>query len=141
MRQRRLMNQINVVPYIDVMLVLLVIFMVAPQATPTGSIELPSMSQVPQAQVAPIEVIVKKDGKLAVLDRDKGAKEEAVTLDGLVTRIRDLQSTDAKRAVVVAGDKAARYEEILRVMDTLQANQISRIGLLVQSGQNAKPQR
>ena len=140
-RQRRLMNQINVVPYIDVMLVLLVIFMVAPQATPTGSIELPSMSQVPQAQVAPIEVIVKKDGKLAVLDRDKGAKEEAVTLDGLVTRIRDLQSTDAKRAVVVAGDKAARYEEILRVMDTLQANQISRIGLLVQSGQNAKPQR
>ena len=140
-RQRRLMNQINVVPYIDVMLVLLVIFMVAPQATPTGSIELPSMSQVPQAQVAPIEVIVKKDGKLAVLDRDKGAKEEAVTLDGLVTRIRDLQSTDAKRAVVVAGDKAARYEEILRVMDTLQANQISRIGLLVQSGQTAKPQR
>ena len=140
-RQRRLMNQINVVPYIDVMLVLLVIFMVAPQATPTGSIELPSMSQVPQAQVAPIEVIVKKDGKLAVLDREKGGKEEAVTLDGLVTRIRDLQSTDAKRAVVVAGDKAARYEEILRVMDTLQANQISRIGLLVQSGQTAKPQR
>ena len=140
-RQRRLMNQINVVPYIDVMLVLLVIFMVAPQATPTGSIELPSMSQVPQAQVAPIEVIVKKDGKLAVLDREKGAKEEAVTLDGLVTRIRDLQGVDAKRAVVVAGDKAARYEEILRVMDTLQANQISRIGLLVQSGQNAKPQR
>ncbi len=141
MRQRRLKNEINVVPYIDVMLVLLVIFMVAPQATPTGSIELPSMSQVPQAQVAPIEVIVKKDGKLAVLDRDKGAKEEAVSLDGLVTRIRDLQGVDAKRAVVVAGDKAARYEEILRVMDTLQANQISRIGLLVQSGQNAKPQR
>ncbi|HEY9191706.1 MAG TPA: ExbD/TolR family protein [Methyloversatilis sp.] len=136
-----MMNQINVVPYIDVMLVLLVIFMVAPQATPTGSIELPSMSQVPQAQIAPIEVIVKKDGKLAVLDRDKGGKEEAVTLDELVTRIRDLQSTDAKRAVVVAGDKAARYEEILRVMDTLQASQITRIGLLVQSGQSAKPQR
>lgn len=135
------MGEINVVPYIDVMLVLLVIFMVAPQATPTGSIELPSMSQVPQAQVAPIEVIVKKDGKLAVLDRDKGGKEEAVTLDALVTRIRDLQSADTKRAVVVAGDKAARYEEILRVMDTLQANQITRIGLLVQSGQTAKPQR
>ncbi len=140
-RQRRLMNQVNVVPYIDVLLVLLVIFMVAPQATPTGSIELPSMSQVPQAPVAPIEVIVKKDGKLAVLDRDKGGKEEAVTLDALVTRIRDLQSADTKRAVVVAGDKAARYEEILRVMDTLQANQITRIGLLVQSGQTAKPQR
>ncbi len=140
-RQRRLMNQINVVPYIDVMLVLLVIFMVAPQATPTGSIELPSVAQASQTPASPIEVVVKKDGKLAVLDRDKGGKEEAVTLDALVTRIRDLQSADTKRAVVVAGDKAARYEEILRVMDTLQANQITRIGLLVQSGQTAKPQR
>lgn len=135
------MNQINVVPYIDVMLVLLVIFMVAPQATPTGSIELPSVGQASQTPAQPIEVIVKADGKLALRDRDQGGKEEAVTRDALVTRIRDLQGAKPDRAVVVAGDKAARYEEILKVMDTLQGNGITRIGLLVQTGQAAKPAR
>ncbi|MDP2870423.1 ExbD/TolR family protein [Methyloversatilis sp.] len=136
-----MMNQINVVPYIDVMLVLLVIFMVAPQATPTGSIELPSVGQASQTPAQPIEVIVKADGKLALRDRDQGGKEEAVTRDALVTRIRDLQGAKPDRAVVVAGDKAARYEEILKVMDTLQGNGITRIGLLVQTGQAAKPAR
>ena len=140
-RQRRLMNQINVVPYIDVMLVLLVIFMVAPQATPTGSIELPSVGQASQPPAQPIEVIVKADGKLALRDRDQGGKEETVTRDALVTRIRDLQGAKPDRAVVVAGDKAARYEEILKVMDTLQGNGITRIGLLVQTGQTSKPAR
>lgn len=140
-RQRRLMNQINVVPYIDVMLVLLVIFMVAPQATPTGSIELPSVGQASQTPAQPIEVIVKADGKLALRDRDQGGKEETVTRDALVTRIRDLQGARPDRAVVVAGDKAARYEEILKVMDTLQGNGITRIGLLVHTGQTAKPAR
>jgi len=140
-RERRLMNQINVVPYIDVMLVLLVIFMVAPQATPTGSIELPSVGQASQTPAQPIEVIVKADGKLALRDRDQGGKEETVTRDALVTRIRDLQGARPDRAVVVAGDKAARYEEILKVMDTLQGNGITRIGLLVQTGQTAKPTR
>lgn len=140
-RQRRLMNQINVVPYIDVMLVLLVIFMVAPQATPTGSIELPSVGQASQTPAQPIEVIVKADGKLALRDRDKGSKEEAVSRDALVARIRELQGEKPDRAVVVAGDKAARYEEILKVMDALQGNGITRIGLLVQTGQTAKPAR
>jgi biopolymer transport protein TolR len=140
-RQRRLMNQINVVPYIDVMLVLLVIFMVAPQATPTGSIELPSVGQASQPPAQPIEVIVKADGKLALRDRDQGGKEETITRDALVTRIRDLQGARPDRAVVVAGDKAARYEEILKVMDTLQGNGITRIGLLVHTGQTAKPAR
>jgi biopolymer transport protein TolR len=141
-RQRRLMNQINVVPYIDVMLVLLVIFMVAPQATPTGSIELPSVAQASQTPAQPIEVIVRKDGKLAVLDHDKGGKEEAVTLDALVTRIRDLQAGGASRPLVVAGDKAVRYEEITKVVGALQNNGFTRIGLLLeQAGQAAKPQR
>jgi biopolymer transport protein TolR len=86
-------------------------------------------------------VIVKADGKLALRDRDKGGREEAVSRDALVTRIRDLQGAKPDRAVVVAGDKAARYEEILKVMDTLQGNGITRIGLLVQTGQTAKPAR
>jgi biopolymer transport protein TolR len=138
-RQRRLMNQINVVPYIDVMLVLLVIFMVAPQATPTGSIELPSVGQSSQTPASPIEVIVMADGKLALRDRDKGAAEKTVTRDTLIAGIREMQGTDQTRAVVVAGDKAARYEDILKVMDMLQGNAITRIGLLVQSGKPSPP--
>ncbi len=136
------MNQINVVPYIDVMLVLLVIFMVAPQATPTGSIELPSVGRASQTPAQPIEVMVKADGKLALRDREKGGKETAVTRDTLVARVREMQGGDAGRALLVAGDKAVRYEEILRVMDTLQGNGFTRIGLLVQqTGQNEKPGR
>ncbi|WP_374336767.1 ExbD/TolR family protein [Methyloversatilis sp.] len=137
-----MMNQINVVPYIDVMLVLLVIFMVAPQATPTGSIELPSVGRASQTPAQPIEVMVKADGKLALRDREKGGKETAVTRDTLVARVREMQGGDAGRALLVAGDKAVRYEEILRVMDTLQGNGFTRIGLLVQqTGQNEKPGR
>lgn len=138
-----MMNQINVVPYIDVMLVLLVIFMVAPQSTPTGSIELPSVGKASQTPVQPIEVIVKADGKLALRDRGgKDQSESAVSRDALVTRVRELQAGDANRPLVVAGDKAVRYEEILRVMDVLQSNGFSRIGLLVeQTGSSAKPAR
>lgn len=144
-RQRRMMNQINVVPYIDVMLVLLVIFMVAPQATPTGSIELPSVGQASQAPVQPIEVIVKADGKLALRDRAAASlKETAVTRDTLISTVRDLQAGDASRPLVVAGDKAVRYEEITRVVGALQNNGFTRIGLLLlveQSGQSARPER
>ncbi|WP_018412704.1 ExbD/TolR family protein [Methyloversatilis thermotolerans] len=135
-----MMNQINVVPYIDVMLVLLVIFMVAPQATPTGSIELPSVGKSSQTPAQPIEVIVKADGKLALRDRDRGSKETAVSRDSLVERLREMQG-DAPRNIVVAGDKAARYEDILRVMDALQNNGFTRIGLLVQTGQPTGPAR
>lgn len=142
-RQRRMMNQINVVPYIDVMLVLLVIFMVAPQATPTGSIELPSVGQASQAPVQPIEVIVKADGKLALRDRAAASpKETAVTRDTLISTVRDLQAGDASRPLVVAGDKAVRYEEITRVVGALQNNGFTRIGLLVeQSGQSGRAER
>ncbi len=142
-RQRRMMNQINVVPYIDVMLVLLVIFMVAPQATPTGSIELPSVGQASQTPAQPIEVMVKADGKLALRDRDAASpKEIPVTRDTLVSTLRDMQAGDASRPLVVAGDKAVRYEEITKVVGALQNNGFTRIGLLVeQTGQNGKPAR
>ena len=138
-----MMNQINVVPYIDVMLVLLVIFMVAPQATPTGSIELPSVGQASQTPAQPIEVIVKADGKLALRDRAAASlKETAVTRDTLIGAVRDLQAGDASRPLVVAGDKAVRYEEITKVVGALQNNGFTRIGLLVeQGGQSARPER
>ena len=73
MRQRRLKNEINVVPYIDVMLVLLVIFMVAAPMMTTANIDLPSVGKAPQAPVAPLEIAVKADESLSLTDRSGNA--------------------------------------------------------------------
>ncbi len=133
MRQRRLKNEINVVPYIDVMLVLLVIFMVtAPLVTP-GVIELPSVgksSQMPP--VPPLEVMVRADGSLAVRETSKGqATEQKVTHAQLAATVRDLQRRNPDQPVLIAGDKDVRYEMIMKVMDELQRQQVKRVGLLV----------
>src|SRR6187431_1921299 len=74
---RRLMNEINVVPYIDVMLVLLVIFMVtAPLITP-GVVDLPSVGKSSVAPVSPLEVVIREDASIIVRDRDaKGAVQD-----------------------------------------------------------------
>ena len=129
---RRLKSEINVVPYIDVMLVLLVIFMVTAPMIQTGNIDLPSVGKAAQPPVSPLEVIVKADASLALRDRSRGSAEMTVTRGELATRIREAQAANPQQSVVIAGDKRVRYEEILRVMDELQRQQIARIGLLVQ---------
>ena len=68
MRQRRLMNQINVVPYIDVMLVLLVIFMVTAPMIQTGTVELPSIGKAAETPAEPLQVVVSADGTVALRD-------------------------------------------------------------------------
>jgi biopolymer transport protein TolR len=134
MKQRRLMNQINVVPYIDVMLVLLVIFMVTAPMIQTGNIDLPSVGKASQAPAAPLEVIVHADQSLALRDRAKGDKEISIGRDELAGFIRALQAKNPKQPVLIAGDKEVRYEAVLRVMDELQKQQVAKIGLLVQPG-------
>ena len=76
MRQRRLKNEINVVPYIDVMLVLLVIFMVATPMMTTGSVNLPESGTAPGKPDKYLKVEVKPDGRLSVFDT--GGKETKV---------------------------------------------------------------
>ena len=132
MRQRRLMNEINVVPYIDVMLVLLVIFMVTAPMIQTGNVDLPSVGKSSQPPVAPLEVIIKSDGALAIRDRARGSAEQAVARADLAARIRQAQATNPQQAVLIAGDKSVRYEAVLAVMDELQRQQVAKIGLLVQ---------
>lgn len=134
MRQRRLMNQINVVPYIDVMLVLLVIFMVTAPLIQTGSIDLPSVGKSAQPPAQPLEVIVKGDASLALRDRARGGDERSVSRAELARLIREAQARNPQQAVLIAGDKSVRYEAVLNVMDELQRQQVSRIGLLVQPG-------
>ena len=132
MKQRRLMNDINVVPYIDVMLVLLVIFMVTAPMIQTGSVDLPSVAKSTQPPVAPLEVIIKADGALTLRDRSKSATEQVVTRAELAGRIRQAQAANPQQAVLIAGDRNIKYEQVLNVMDELQRQQVAKIGLLVQ---------
>lgn len=138
MRQRRLMNQINVVPYIDVMLVLLVIFMVTAPLIQTGNVDLPSVGKSAEPPAQPLEVIVKGDGQLALRDRAHESTEHRVSKTELVQRIREAQAKNPQQPVVIAGDKSVKYEAVLGVMDVLQRENISRIGLLVQTGKAAE---
>ena len=132
MRQRRLKNEINVVPYIDVMLVLLVIFMVTTPMMMTGSIDLPTVGKAQQTPTAPIEIMIKADRKLAVREEGRKNAERPLAREELVRYVKAAQEKDPNRAVVIAGDKNVKYEAVLDVMDQLQRAQVARVGLLVQ---------
>ncbi len=126
------MNEINVVPYIDVMLVLLVIFMVTAPMIQTGSVSLPSVGKSQQPPAAPLEIIVKADQSLALRDQASGAKEVVITRAELAGHLKQAQAKNPQQPVLIAGDKNVKYEAVLSVMDELQRQQIARIGLLVQ---------
>jgi biopolymer transport protein TolR len=129
-RPRKSVSQINVVPYIDVMLVLLVIFMVtAPLVTP-GEIELPSVGSRLAAPAQPLEVTLRTDGSLWLRDQQAGGPAVAVSRGELVARIRAKQARLPDQPVVIAADKAARYEDVLAVLDVLQRSGARKVGLL-----------
>ncbi len=127
---RRLMNQINVVPYIDVMLVLLVIFMITAPLINPGQIELPQIGKTSDPPVQPLEVSIRADASLWLRDRSRTSVESKVTRDELIAAIRDKQKANPEQAVVIAADKEVRYSSVLEVMDMLQQNQVRRVGLL-----------
>ncbi len=129
----RLMNEINVVPYIDVMLVLLVIFMITAPLMNPGQIDLPQVSKSLAPPVAPLEVIIKKDATLALRDLSRGDKESRVSRDELIAILKTRQAIQADQAVVISADKNVRYEEVINVMDVLQQQHIKKVGLLTQA--------
>jgi biopolymer transport protein TolR len=133
MRQRRLKNEINVVPYIDVMLVLLVIFMVTAPMMTTASIDLPSVGKAATTPTAPLEVQIKADQSLALTDRGGNGKEIRVDRKELLAMIKAAQTRNPEQPVLIAGDKNVKYEAVLSVMDDLQKAQVKRVGLLVQT--------
>lgn len=133
-RQRRLMNQINVVPYIDVMLVLLIIFMVATPMMQTGAVNLPSVAKAPSPPSPAIQVRLNADLSLQMSNRARGGKEAVVSEDELVAGIQQAQGENPEQAVVIAADKSVRYESVMNLMDLLQRNHVQKVGLLVQPG-------
>ena len=130
-RRRRAMAEINVVPYIDVMLVLLIIFMVVAPAIQPGQIDLPSVGQALNPTVAPLEVRIKRDGAITLVDRQQGGQEQTVTREKLLQAVKAIQLNHPEQAVVINADKNLKYDDVLRVMDILQGGKIKRVGLLV----------
>ena len=130
-RSRKSINEINVVPYIDVMLVLLVIFMVTAPLVNPGEIELPSVGAKLTAPAQPLEVTLRTDGTLLLRDQQGGGGTVLqVSRDELVARIKAKQARLPDQPVVIAADKAARYEDVLGVLDLLQRNGVRKVGLL-----------
>jgi len=133
-RTRRAINQINVVPYIDVMLVLLVIFMVTAPFINPGQVELPSVGKSGTAPAAPLEVMVRRDGTLVLRDRAAPDNEEVLTQERLVQEVADRLKVHKDQPVVISADKDVRYEAVMQVMDALQRAGAPRVGLLVKPG-------
>jgi biopolymer transport protein TolR len=134
MRQRKLLNQINIVPYVDVMLVLLVIFMVTAPLVNPGVIELPSVgkSSQPIQTPVPLEVVIKRDTSMLLREREPGAKaEQQVTMPELIQIVKARQAAKPDQPVVISADKEVRYEAVLKVMDELQKLNVGRVGLMV----------
>ena len=124
-RKRRMMNQINVVPYIDVTLVLLVIFMVTAPMTNPGVVELPGAGQsLNQPKLPPVVVTVKKNGSTEL-------DGKVMQRDELLLAVRNALTKSPERSVVIAADKSVKYEDVIGVMVLLKTNKVDKVGLLL----------
>ena len=129
-RKPRLVSQINVVPYIDVMLVLLVIFMVtAPMITP-GVVNLPSVGNVDNPPAEPIEVQIAANGSISVIDHDISGYARPVSRKELAEVIQTKQKDKPQQAVIITADKEIKYDLVLKTMDLLIRNHVENVGLL-----------
>ncbi len=128
-RRRRAMNEINMVPFIDVMLVLLIIFMVTAPLITTGLVDLPSVGKSQQRPQKVIEVIVGSNARLQL--RLEGQEAVPVTMRQLGALVKQAQGGDAAVPVVISADRQVKYEAVMDVMATLQKERVTRVGLSV----------
>jgi len=130
--RRRTINEINMVPFIDVMLVLLIIFMVSAPLISPSVIDLPSVGQAKRQPDKVIEVVVGSDEqlKLRVDGKDDAPR---IGLKELAGRVSTLQSGSANAPVVISADRNVKYEQVVKVMDTLQKAGVQRVGLAVKA--------
>jgi biopolymer transport protein TolR len=129
---RKPINDINVVPYIDVMLVLLVIFMVTAPLISPGEIELPTVGSKLTVPVQPLEIVLNPDKSLLLRDRSTNGPAARLTREQLITRLLERQSRQ-EQPVVISADKNARYEDVMTLIDLLQRNGVKKVGLLARS--------
>lgn len=128
--KRRMMSEINVVPYIDVTLVLLIIFMVTAPMIVTGTIDLPKVGKASQAPVAAVEVTIRQDGSTTIRRNTEGEKEKAIGREELAQAVKAV-SPSLDTPVIISAEKAVRYEHVVAAMDVLQRAGHTRVGLNV----------
>ncbi len=126
------MAEMNMVPFIDVMLVLLIIFMATAPMISTGIVDLPSVGKAALRPTSVVEVIVGADAKLRL--RLDGADPRPSSIKALATDVKALQAGNPQVPVVISADKAVKYEQVVRAMDELQRAGIQRVGLSVRQG-------
>ena len=134
-RSRRMVAEINVVPYIDVMLVLLVIFMVTAPLLPPGSIDLPSAGQSNAKTEGFIELVIQRNGSMSVRTRNTRDAEQVRDRIGkseLLETVKRLQA-DQNLPVVISADKSIAYEKVVEAMDLLRRGGIQRVALMVKA--------
>ncbi len=133
-RGRRTINEINMVPFIDVMLVLLIIFMVTAPLIAPSQIALPSVGQAARQPDRFIQVVIDKDERLQVREGNSSADSPEVPMGQLVARVKQLQGSGTEQPpVIISADKNVKYDVVVRVMGQLQSNGIARVGLAVQT--------
>ena len=130
--RRRTINEINMVPFIDVMLVLLIIFMVTAPLITTGVVDLPGVGKGQRRPDHVVEVVVATDEKVRL--RIDGKEGEPVALRDVAARVQQLQNGDASTPVVISADRSVKYEAVVKLMDTLQRAGVQRVGLSVKTG-------
>ena len=132
-RRRRTMNEINMVPFIDVMLVLLIIFLVTAPLITTGVVDVPSVGAGKQRPKSVVEIIVGIDEKLR-WKIDGTPDPLPIALAQIAARAKQAQSKNADTVVIISADRNVKYEAVVRVMDTLQKAGVQRVGLSVKQG-------
>ena len=138
-RKRKLKAEINVVPYIDVMLVLLIIFMVtAPLLNLGVDIDLPQSKARPiEQKKEPIIVSLNREGQLWITLQ--GAKNEPVTEEQMVAKVGAFVRNDKNVPVYVAADNNVEYQKVYDVLTALQTRaNVPRAGLMSQQGETKK---
>ena len=128
-RGRRTINEINMVPFIDVMLVLLIIFMVTAPLIAPSMIDLPSVGKAAQQPDQVVQIVIGKGEALQLKLKDKTS---SISLKEVAGAVKQAQSGVPNSAVVISADKSVKYEAVVKVMDTLQRAGVARVGLSVQ---------
>lgn len=131
---RRTMSDINMVPFIDVMLVLLIIFMVtAPLLTPS-MIDVPSVGKASTAPEQVITLEIDKDLHIVVKSKKAGQSSPSMqdaTMENAASLALQLQAGNASTPVIISADKKIAYENVVKLMDKLQRAGVQRVGLAV----------
>ncbi len=129
--RRRTISEINMVPFIDVMLVLLIIFMVSAPLITTGLVDLPSVGKARRQPDHVVELVIGTDESVKL--RLDGKDPARLALRDVAQRVREAQGGNADTPVVISADRSVKYEAVVKLMDTLQKAGIQRVGLAVKS--------